>query len=70
MFGKFMHLSIFYCFCYEIDISTYMSEDQVLEERYPDLNEEEGIITGEMRDGHWRGVVEEVEDKNKIHALM
>ena len=31
MFGKFMHLSVFYCFCYEMDISTDISEDQVLE---------------------------------------
>ena len=40
MFGKSVSLSIFYCLCYEMDISTDMLEDQVLEERYPDLIEE------------------------------
>ena len=44
MFGKVMYLSVFYCFYYEMDMSTYIPEDQVLEERDPDLNEEEGII--------------------------
>ena len=31
MFGKGMHLSMFYCLCYVKDISTYMSEEQVSE---------------------------------------
>ena len=43
MFGKGMYLSVFYCLCYEMDIFTYMSEDQVSEERYLELNEEEDI---------------------------
>ena len=43
MFGNGMYFSVFYCQCCAIDISIYMSDDQVLEERYPDLNEEEGI---------------------------
>ena len=30
MFGKDMYLCVFYCFCYKIDISTDMLEDQVL----------------------------------------
>ena len=30
---KGMYLSLFYCLCYEMDIFTYMSEDQVSEER-------------------------------------
>ena len=37
---KGMYLSVFYCLCYAIDISTDMSEDQVAEERDPYLNEE------------------------------
>ena len=44
MFGKGMYLSIIYFLCYEMDISTEMSKDQVSEERDPDLNEEEDII--------------------------
>ena len=40
MFGKGVYLSVFYCLCYVTDIYTDMSEDQVAEEIYPDLNEE------------------------------
>ena len=69
MFGKVMYLSVFYCLCYKMDVSTDMSENQVSEERDPDLNEEEDIIMGEIRDKHWRGVAEEGEDKKNIHAL-
>ena len=43
MFGKGVYLSVFYCFCYIKDESTDMSGDQVSEERYQDLNEEEDI---------------------------
>ena len=43
MFGKGMYLSVFYCLCYEMDISTDMLEGQVSEEIYPNLNEEEDI---------------------------
>ena len=69
MIGKVMRLSVFYCLCYDIDISTYMSEDQVLEEIDTDLNEEEDIIMDEIMDEHWRDVAYEGEDKKKIHAL-
>ena len=69
MFGKFIYLSVFYCLCYAKDRSTYMSEDQVLEEIDTDLNEEEDIIMDEIRDKNWRGVAEESDDKKKIHAL-
>ena len=54
MFGKSMYLYVFYCLCYAKDISTYMSEDQVAEERYPDLNEEENIRLDEIMEEHWR----------------
>ena len=40
---------MFYCLCYEIDISTDMLEDQVAEEKHPDLNEEEDIRLDEIR---------------------
>ena len=36
MFGKGMYLSVFFL-CYVTDIYTDMSEDQVAEERDPDL---------------------------------
>ena len=38
MFERGMYLSIFYCLCYEMDVSTDISEEQVSEERDPDLN--------------------------------
>ena len=34
MFLKGMHLSVFYCLCYEMDTSTDMLEEKVSEERY------------------------------------
>ena len=53
-----MYLSVFNCLCYVKDISTDMSEDQVSEERDPDLNEEEDIIMDGIRDEHWRDIAE------------
>ena len=64
-----MYLSVFYFLCYDTDISTDMSEEQVAEERDPDLNEEEDIILDEIRGDHWRDVAEKGDDKKKIHAL-
>ena len=48
MFVKGMYLSVFYGLCYDTDISTDMSEDQVAEERDPDLNEKEDIRLDEI----------------------
>ena len=56
MFEKGVYLSIFYCLCYEMYISTDMLEDQVSEERDTDLHEEEDIRMDEIRDKHWRDV--------------
>ena len=39
-FQRGMHLLVFYCLCYVMDISTYMLEEQVSEERDPDLIED------------------------------
>ena len=58
MFGNCMYLFVFCCLCCEIDISTDMSEDQVSEERDPDLNEEEDIRLDVIREKHWRDVAE------------
>ena len=49
---------MFYCSCYDTDIYTDMSEDQVAEERDLDLNEEEDIILDEIREEHRRDVAE------------
>ena len=69
MFLKGMYLFIFYYLCCDTDISTDMSEDQVAEERDPDLNEKEDIRLDEIREEHWRDVSEEGDDKKNIHAL-
>ena len=69
MFGRGMCLSVFYCLCYEMDISTYMSEEQVLDKIYMDLNEEEDIRMDEIRYKHCMDVAEEGGDKKKIHSL-
>ena len=69
MFLKYMYLYVFYCLCYVKDIYTDMLEDQVLEERYLDLNEEEDIILYAIRKEHCRDVAEESGDKKKIHEL-
>ena len=39
MFVKGTYLSVFYYLCYDVDTSTDTSEDQVAEERDPDLND-------------------------------
>ena len=41
----------------------------MLEERDPDLNEEEYIIMDEIRNDHWRDVAEKGDDKKNISAL-
>ena len=65
-----MYFSVFYCLCYDKDISTDMTEDQVAEERDPDLNEEEDIRLDAIREEYWRDIAEENDNKKKIHALM
>ena len=69
MFGKGMCLYVFYYLCSEMDISTDMSEEQVSEERDPDLNEEEDIRLDEIREEHWRDIAEEYDNKKKIQYL-
>ena len=46
-----------------------MSEDQVLEERYPYLDDDGGIRITDIMEEHWGGVAEDYEDRSKIHAL-
>ena len=69
MFGKVMYLYLFYFLCYVTDIYTYMSEDQVEEERDSDLSEEEDIRLDEIREENCRDVAEEGDDMKNIHAL-
>ena len=69
MIEKYIYLSVFYCLCYEIDISTDMSEEQMLEQIDPDLNEEEDIIIDNSREENWRYVAEEDDNNKNIHYL-
>ena len=50
MFGKVICLSGFYCLCCKMGISTYMSEEQVSEQIYTDLNDEEDVRLDEIRE--------------------
>ena len=63
-----MYLSVFYCLCYDKDISTDMSEEKVAEDIDPGLNEEEDIRLDEISEEHWRDDSEEGDDNNKMHA--
>ena len=69
MFGKVMYFSVFYFFCYDMDISIDIPEEQVSEEIDLDLNQEEDIrMDGSMED-HWRDIYDEGDNNNNIHAL-
>ena len=59
MFVKGMYLYVFYCMCYDNNISTYIPEEHVAEERDPDLNKMEDIRFDEIREDHWRDLAEE-----------
>ena len=69
IFFKGVHLSVFYCLCYDTHINTDYSEEQVVEERDPDLNGMEDIRFDEIREDHWRDLAEGNDNKKKIHAL-
>ena len=69
MFVKGMYLSVFYCLCYDTDIYTDIPEDQVAEERDPELNEKEDIRFDKTQEDNWRDIAEENDDKKKIHDL-
>ena len=69
MFVKVMYLSVFYCLCYDTDISTDISEEQVAEEIDPDLNEEEDVRLDSIKEEHCRVVSEEGGDNKKVRTL-
>ena len=69
MFVKGMYLSVFYCLCYDTDLTTDYSEEQVVEDRDPDLDEMDDIRFDEIWEDHWRDLAKESNDKKKIHAL-
>ena len=69
MFFKVMYLSVFYCLCYDTNLTTDYSEEQVVEERDPDLDEMDDIKFDEIWEDNWRDLAEESNNKKKIHAL-
>ena len=69
MLKKGMYISVFHYLCYEMDISTDRSEDQLLEERDPDLNEQEDIRLDEIREERCMDVAQEGHDKKNFCAL-
>ena len=54
MFVKDMYFSVFYCLCYDTNLTTDYLEEQVVEERDLDLNEMDGIRFDEIWEDHWR----------------
>ena len=44
MFERGMYFSVFYCLYFVKEVSTYVLEEQVSEERYQDLSEDEDMI--------------------------
>ena len=47
----------------------YKLEDTMLEERDPDLDEEDDTKMVYSREGHWRDVYKDYESMSKIHSL-
>ena len=45
---------MYFIVCYDTDISTDILEEQVVEERNPDLNEMEDIRFNKILEDHWR----------------
>ena len=48
------------------NISTYISEEHVVEERDPDLEEMEDIRFDKIRECSWRGLTEKNDDIKKL----
>ena len=61
--------SLFYCLCYVKDISTDMLEEQVWQDRYPDLNKDEDTRMEDSKDYNCRDIGEEGDNTKKIHDL-
>ena len=59
----------YYYYFHDNEISIDMFEEQVLKERYFELNEEEDIIMEDSREQHWGDVSEDGEDNSKINDL-
>ena len=69
IFVKGMYLSVVNCLCYDTDIYTDISEDQVAEKRDLNINEKEDIRFDKIWEDIWRDTAEENYDKKNIHAL-
>ena len=70
MLVKGMYLPVLYCLCYDTDITTDYSQEQVVEQINPDLNEMEDIRFDKIWEDHWRDLAEESNNKKKIHELI
>ena len=70
MVERGMYISVFYFLCYVKEISTDMLEEQVSDERDPDLNEAEDIRMEDISEERWRDIADYGEGKINIHALM
>ena len=70
MFERGMYLSVFYCLYFVNKRPTYMLDEQVVDERGPQLEMEEDIRILDNRQEHWEEVFEDNnENRSKVHAL-
>ena len=69
IFERDVYFYVFYCLCFVDDISTYMLEEQLSEERDPHVDEEEDKKMADSREDYWRYVAEDDEYKSDINSL-
>ena len=69
-FGKGINLSVFYCLCFVEEISVNIAEKQAMEERNPNIEQEEDLRISNDWVEHWKEVEEkENEERGKFHSL-
>ena len=69
IFERNVYFYVFYCLCFVDDISTYVLEEQLLEEKDPHLDEEDDKKMADSREDYWRYVAEDDEYKSNINSL-
>ena len=53
---------VFYCLCYDTNLTTDYSEERVVEEKDPDLDDMDDIRFDKIWEDHWRDLAEEIND--------
>ena len=70
-FGKIIDSSIFYCLCFIEEISVNIADKIVMEQRDPNIEQEEDFSIYNDREEHWKEVEEKKNlERGKFHALL